>query len=215
MVLWHRKPKQAMSLSFVSKSIQTVKDDGEFEEKEVENPTETTGSASLRGSSGLFDQLRKNKEQEEAEQEEFQKSITRGTLALNEDDAAHLDYLESTARQKRSAMQTETKLALEDFRMAQSERAKPKISPVSSDKILQSFESKKKISHVVVKKRKRRDRDIDLKEEETPSGEKKDTATKADDTTATNRRQQQATSLHRTPISTLLDGYSSSSDGED
>lgn len=200
-----------MSLSFVSKSIQTVKDDGEFEEKEVENPTETTGSANLRGSSGLFDQLRKNKEQEEAEQEEFQKSITRGTLALDEDDAAHLDYLESTTRQKRSAMQTETKLALEDFRTAQSDRAKPKQPAISADKTLPLFEAKGKLSHIVVKKRKRRDGDEESKEKGTLSTKNEVTA---NDATATSPAERRAIPSQGTPVSALLDGYSSTSDDE-
>lgn len=203
-----------MSLSFVSKSIQTVKDDGEFEEKEVENPTETTGSASLRASSGLFDQLRKNKEQEEAEREEFQRSITRGTLALDEDDAAHLDYLESLAKKRRSEMQTETKLALEDFRAAQSVLSNQKKSETGrvTGEVMSletSLDNRKQMPAVVVKKRKRRDTG---EETDKPSASNGSKLGAAPDATTSNPGK--PVCISKGSISSLLGEYNSSSEDE-
>jgi FAM192A/Fyv6, N-terminal domain len=213
-----------MSLSFVSTSIQTVKEDGEFEEIEVENPTEMTGSASLRASSGLFDQLRKNQDQDEAEREELQRSMTRGTLALDEDDAAHLNHLDSVERKKRSEMQTETKLALEDFRMAQSERPR-KVTKTTLDgggvkkdeapSLESSFDNKKKIlPALIVKKRRRRDADeaIDKKSRSTNKDESTDSA--ADLLVPAVDPSKPPSISQGTSISSLLGGYSSSSEDE-
>jgi hypothetical protein len=209
-----------MSLSFVSKSIQTVKDDGEFEEKEVENPTETTGSTSFRASSGLFDQLRKNKDQEEAEREEFQRSITRGTLALDEDDAAHLNYLESLEQKKRSEMQTETKLALEDFRVAQSERPKPAKTTTGGAKktndealsLESSIDNKKRIlPALIVKKKTRR---VSGQATDNTNLEPKESAAVVDQQAVADPSAPLPVPSQVASISSLLGGYSSSSDDE-
>jgi FAM192A/Fyv6, N-terminal domain len=210
-----------MSLSFVSTSIQTVKEDGEFEEKEVENPTEMTGSASLRASSGLFDQLRKNQDQDEAEREELQRSMTRGTLALDEDDAAHLNHLESVDRKRRSEMQTETKLALEDFRVAQSERPR-KITKtlnggggVKKDEapsLESSFDNKKKsFPALIVKKRRRRD--AGEATDKSPSTNKDEATVSAAALPAVDPSKPPSIS-QGTSIASLLGGYSSSSEDE-
>jgi FAM192A/Fyv6, N-terminal domain len=211
-----------MSLSFVSTSIQTVKEDGEFEEIEVENPTEMTGSASLRASSGLFDQLRKNQDQDEAEREELQRSMTRGTLALDEDDAAHLNHLESVGRKKRSEMQTETKLALEDFRMAQSERPR-KVTKTTLDgggvkkdevpSLESSFENKKKILPALIVKKRRR-RDADEATNKSPSTNKDETKDSASVLPAVLDPCKPPSISQGTSISSLLGGYSSSSEDE-
>jgi hypothetical protein len=209
-----------MSLSFVSKSIQTVKDDGEFEEKEVENPTETTGSTSLRASSGLFDQLRKNKDQEEAEREEFQRSITRGTLALDEDDAAHLNYLESLEQKKRSEMQTETQLALEDFRVAQSERSKQSKTMTGGAKktndeallLESSIDNKKRIlPALIVKKKKRR---VSGQATDNTNLEPKQSAAEVEQQAVADPSAAPPAPSQVASISSLLGGYSSSSDDE-
>jgi FAM192A/Fyv6, N-terminal domain len=72
---------------------------------------------------GLFEQLRQNQEEEEAAREEFQRSIMRGTLALDDDDAAHLQQLQAQKQAARSAQEQQTAEQLASFRTAQAERS--------------------------------------------------------------------------------------------
>lgn len=108
-----------MSLSFVSKAIQTSRDDGGYDECPVEN---ADGAASRSAVSfdhkPLFEQLRANQEQEEEERAELQRSIMRGTLALDEEDCAHLDALEKQRARERSFREQETAEELAAFRAA-------------------------------------------------------------------------------------------------
>jgi len=111
-----------MSLSFVSKAVLTAKEGGDgYEEKPIAAKTgDASGSASSYTTSRpLFEQLRANKEQEELEREEFQKSIMRGTLALDEEDCAHLDAIEKKGQAQRRAIQQQTQTELQAFRAAQ------------------------------------------------------------------------------------------------
>jgi hypothetical protein len=111
-----------MSLSFVSKAIQTTTEDGAYEETEII----AGGSASSTGfnisNQPLFEQLRANQEQAEAEREEQQIATVRGTLALDEEDAAHLASLERMRKMEESRKRQQTQLELERFRTAQAER---------------------------------------------------------------------------------------------
>lgn len=108
-----------MSLSFVSKSVLTATSDG-YEEKPIEGKeTEGGTSSSMPAARPLFDQLRSNKEEEEQEREEFQKSIMRGTLALDEEDCAHLDALQKQKQEQAQEIQRQTQSELESFRAAQ------------------------------------------------------------------------------------------------
>lgn len=186
-----------MSLSFVSKTIQTANENGEFEEKPVENESETGVNRHQASSSGLFDQLRKNKDQEEAEREEFQRSIMRGTLTLNEEDAAHLDFLAKQKEKERTEMRNSTELALADFRSAQSERA-TKPQPKKMGDSFKASEVKSVIApavpNILVKKRKR----VQAPEAEEGSAKPNEDATKP----------------AKKCIANLLSGYSSSSDEE-
>jgi len=112
-----------MSLSFVSKAIQTTTEDGTFEEKAIENPEGETAGTSMTGSGqNLYDQLRKNKEDADEEREEFQRSIMRGTLALDDDDAAHLEQLNKKRWEERARTQQQTATELAAFRAARADR---------------------------------------------------------------------------------------------
>lgn len=111
-----------MSLSFVSKTVQTCTQDGNFEEKAIENKETSDGSTHK----PLFEQLRANQEQEEAERQEYQQSIMRGTLALDEEDCAHLDALQKQREEQQTAVQKQTQDELQAFRAAQADRLEQK-----------------------------------------------------------------------------------------
>lgn len=112
-----------MSLSFVTKAIQTTAADGTFEEQAVENDDDKKQGTMRSGNAvGLFDQLRQNKDEEEAARLEFQRSIMRGTLALDEDDAAHLQELQRQKEAESKAQMRYTETQLASFRAAQAER---------------------------------------------------------------------------------------------
>ena len=112
-----------MSLSFVTKAIQTTAADGTFEEQAVETDDDKKQGTTRSGNGiGLFDQLRQNKDEEEAARLEFQRSIMRGTLALDEDDAAHLQELQRQKEAESAAQVRYTETQLASFRAAQAER---------------------------------------------------------------------------------------------
>lgn len=111
-----------MSLSFVSKAVLTANSDGTgFEETAIEGG-ETEGSSSVSGggyAKPLFEQLRANKDQEDEERDEFQKSMMRGTLALDEEDCAHLDAVRKQRQERDNLIHREMQSELEAFRAAQ------------------------------------------------------------------------------------------------
>jgi hypothetical protein len=112
-----------MSLSFVSKSIQTTTEDGSFVEKPIEGaePEGGEGGAALVDRRPLFEQLRENRERDEAEAEEQRLSLMRGTLALDEEDAAHLDSLRRQREREEREREHETAQELAAFRAARAE----------------------------------------------------------------------------------------------
>jgi FAM192A/Fyv6, N-terminal domain len=113
-----------MSLSFVSKSIQTTTEDGSFVEKPVEGSADDDGGGA--SSSGdhrpLFEQLRQNQEQRDAEEEEYQRSMMRGTLALDEEDEAHLVGLRRQREREEMELRQKTDQELAAFRAARLDR---------------------------------------------------------------------------------------------
>lgn len=117
-----------MSLSFVSKAIQTTAEDGTFEEHPVVNNDDHSidrGRSNVTGggmNGSLFDQIRQNQDDAEAEREEFQRSLMRGTLALDEDDAAHLDHLNQRRLEELKRKEEQTAIELASFRAAQADR---------------------------------------------------------------------------------------------
>mmetsp|Transcript_18400 Transcript_18400/g.26111 ORF Transcript_18400/g.26111 Transcript_18400/m.26111 type:complete len:241 (-) Transcript_18400:453-1175(-) len=92
-----------MSLSFVKSAVLSSTDGISHNEETTLHNSEAT---SLRNSSSansashrpLFEQLRANKELQDAKDDEFQKSI-RGMQALDEEDVAHLDAVEEQRRE--------------------------------------------------------------------------------------------------------------------
>lgn len=209
-----------MSLSFVSKSIQTTREDGGFDEKEIANSSETSGGTAVTGGGKpLFEQLRQNKEQEDAEREELQRSMMRGTLALDEDDAAHLEQLNQQRVQRESEKHQQTQQELASFRAAQADRFEKqhqrndnddgnrKEEAVVFDKT-QKPAKKPAFGPTILKKRKRRP---DETQAEKPSNVDK-TVTKKDDKQESSVEPKGETSG---ALSSLLTGYSSSSDEEE
>lgn len=222
-----------MSLSFVTKAIQTTTADGVFEEKPVAHADDGTAGRSSRseggGSGGLFAQLRQNQDEAEAERDEFQRSIMRGTLALDEDDAAHLDHLYRQKQAELTAKQQQTEAQIATFRAAQADRFERQNEvkfdgetgvPASNsmvDQALAPKESKPSFAPTIIKKRRRRltqpgDNEIGKATE----------AVEADATITLKRKTvgpchtiELAMDVHDAPtggLSSLLAGYSSSSD---
>lgn len=112
---------QTMSLSFVSKTIQTSRDDGGYDETPVEGSD--VGSSYKEPQKPLFEQLRANKEQEEAERAEQQISMMRGTLALDAEDCAHLEALRKQKLEEETERQREAAEEIAAFKTAQADRA--------------------------------------------------------------------------------------------
>lgn len=225
-----------MSLSFVSKAIQTTTEDGTFEEKPVENPEDETAGASMTGSGqNLYDQLRKNKEDADAEREEFQRSIMRGTLALDDDDAAHLEQLNKKRLEQRARTQQQTAAELAAFRAARADRQhnnNPQEQQQKQDTSEKSFDvqafakegstaelsSEKKLVPTFIKKKRKR------------IGDEATTSAKIEPSNKSNKPGEQDESFDAKQsasediekkneqgqgISSLLAGYSSSSDDEE
>jgi hypothetical protein len=113
-----------MSLSFVSKTIQTSRDDGGFDEKPVESSVhKNVGESSYnQAQKPLFEQLRANQEKDDEERAEAQRSLMRGSLTLDVDDCAHLDGIQKQLMEKKATQKRETENELAIFRAAQAER---------------------------------------------------------------------------------------------
>jgi FAM192A/Fyv6, N-terminal domain len=100
-----------MSLSFVSSAILTSTD-GVSHNEETEVSTKKVDSFRKNGGScqkSLFEQLRSNQDEEDATRMESELSRIRGTLALNEDDVAHLNAV----HQARLTVEQQRRLELE------------------------------------------------------------------------------------------------------
>lgn len=109
-----------MSLSFVSKSIQTSRDDGGYDEKPIENSnTNDDDVSSSTFQKPLYEQLRENQDKYELEQEEEKIRMMRGTLALDDDDAYHLEVIQQQKEQLERKKLLETQNEMDAFKMAQ------------------------------------------------------------------------------------------------
>jgi FAM192A/Fyv6, N-terminal domain len=108
-----------MSLSFVSKSVQTARDDGGYDEKPIENGLEISGTMTTTYQKPLFEQLRDRQEREELEREEEKVRMMRSTLALDEEDAAHLQLIHEQQIQSAYEKQIQTQSEINEFRAAQ------------------------------------------------------------------------------------------------
>ena len=215
-----------MNLSFVSKAIQTTAEDGTFEEKPVENSESGMAGTSITGSGqGLFEQLRKNQEDADAEREEFQQSIMRGTLALDEEDAAHLEQLNKKRQEELAWKQQQTSAELASFRAAQAERQHQPERPDNhttrsfdlnfETKVSASPLEKKFVPNFIKKKRKRVEDGSEANQtnEPTASNCKQDEhrIAKISETNEPGKDTEQ----NEGGITSLLAGYSSSDDEED
>ena len=214
-----------MNLSFVSKAIQTTAEDGTFEEKPVENSESGMAGTSITGSGqGLFEQLRKNQEDADAEREEFQQSIMRGTLALDEEDAAHLEQLNRKRQEELARKQQQTSAELASFRAAQAERQHQPERPdnhttrsfdlIFETKVSASPLEKKFVPNFIKKKRKRvEDGEANQTNEPAASNCKQDEhrIAKISETNEPGKDTEQ----NEGGITSLLAGYSSSDDEED
>ena len=208
-----------MSLSFVSKSVQTTTEDGGFVEQAIEgasNEKEATGVHKP-----LFEQLRANKEQEEAEREEYQKALMRGTLALDEEDAAHLESLRRKEKEQQDEVHRRTEEELAAFRAARADRSEGVVqqeteSAFTSENAVVAEETKvvaakpKLTAPQIRIKRKRRK--LEINEEDADKKQKS-----CDDNSSTNAETANSQSAEKeeskeTALGSLLTGYGSSSD---
>lgn len=205
-----------MSLSFVSKAVQTIKEDGGYEEQPIEGADD--GASKSASAEPLFEQLRANKEKEEAEREEFQRSVMRGTLALDEEDCAHLDQLQQQKIKQEVLIQQQTQQELAAFRAARAERLEKeetgrqiieiggRMLPEKNDTDGPLIQVKSVKPPIVVKKRRRRDEkeavdEITQNRQIDVSGKKQ-------------RLSSDAKSEPQASLGGLLSGYGSSSDSE-
>mmetsp|Transcript_22607 Transcript_22607/g.34149 ORF Transcript_22607/g.34149 Transcript_22607/m.34149 type:complete len:205 (+) Transcript_22607:123-737(+) len=112
-----------MSLSFVSSAVLTSTDgvshnqEKELESKELEAVRKNAGRTK-----SLFEQLRSNKEAEEEKEAEQRLAIMRGTMALDEEDVAHLNALERSKLETEERIKTELNQELALFRAAKEDR---------------------------------------------------------------------------------------------
>jgi hypothetical protein len=116
-----------MSLSFVSKTVQTSTSDGGFEEKAIESADGAEDTSGKTVQKPLFEQLRHNKDTNDEEREEYQRTLMRGTLALDEEDCAHFSALERQKSEKESRVHQETQDGLAAFRAAQADRLEQQV----------------------------------------------------------------------------------------
>jgi hypothetical protein len=118
-----RRIRNTMSLSFVSSAVLSSTDGvSHNEEKSIESK-EVKALRNKQEHKPLFEQLRNNREEEDAAREEFQRTMMRGTRALNEEDCAHLDAIqrEKEMREQKVRSQEDEEIAL--FRAAKADRA--------------------------------------------------------------------------------------------
>lgn len=199
-----------MSLSFVSKTIQTSRADGGYDEKPVEG-SEGGQSSYKESHKPLFEQLRANKEQEEAERAEQQIAMMRGTLALDDEDCAHLESLRKQKLQEEAERQQEAAEEIAAFRAAQADRLGNQSSSEDMEP-LKSLHSKRqvetankrdaqsnnKLPKIIVKRRRRDTEEAETKQNESVKQEVED-----------------ASKDQTSGIGGLLSGYGSSSDEDD
>ena len=122
-----------MSLSFVSSAVLSSSDGvSHNEEKTIENREVQAVRARGNLQKPLFEQLRDNQQKAEDAEAEFQKSIVRGTLALNEEDAAHLDALRKQKEQQQQEKQSRIEQELALFRAAKADRAEGQVVVVET-----------------------------------------------------------------------------------
>lgn len=195
-----------MSLSFVSKTIQTSRADGGYDETPVEG-SEVGQSAHKESHRPLFEQLHANKEQEEAERAEQQIAMMRGTLALDDEDCAHLESLRKQKLQQETERQQEAAEEMAAFQAAQADRLG---NQALSDDDFETLKAhSKRSADTATKKETQRNNNspkiiVKRRKRDTPGTIKKETVTLSEDAAKDNNG-----------IGGLLSGYGSSSDEDD
>jgi hypothetical protein len=112
-----------MSLSFVASAVLSSTDGiSHNEETEIENKEVDAVRKNASSSKSLFEQLRENQDTEEEKKAEMQQKIMRGTMALDEEDVAHLDALQKSKNESELKNRTELEQELAMFRAAKEER---------------------------------------------------------------------------------------------
>jgi FAM192A/Fyv6, N-terminal domain len=115
-----------MSLSFVSKSIQTTRNDGGYDEEPIEDNGKSDGTTNHTANNNytkpLFEQIRENQERDDQEREDEKIRIMRGTLALDDEDAAHLQSIQQRKEQIEYETLQRTQYEMDAFRVAQAHR---------------------------------------------------------------------------------------------
>jgi hypothetical protein len=108
-----------MSLSFVSSAVLKSTDGvSHNEETPIESPEVLALQRKQQQARPLFEQLRSSQEEEEAARLEFQRSIMRGTRALDEEDVAHLDAVANQRMEREWKHQQEVQQEVAVFRAA-------------------------------------------------------------------------------------------------
>lgn len=210
-----------MSLSFVSKSVQTSTEDGKFVEEAIEGAS--TANETTEVHKPLFEQLRANQEQQDAEQAEYQQALMRGTLALDEEDAAHLDSLRRKQQEHDAEVNRQTEEELAAFRAARADRSeasnelKQPSVPVAStalgsqpEQTVEQNTAKPKLAPQIIIKRKRR-----KTENDDVGADKKSKASSSKDEDSKKKEESQQSAKSETKqaaLGSLLTGYGSSSD---
>ena len=206
-----------MSLSFVSKSVLTARDDGGFDERAIENSESGNDNSKEGTSQSLFEQLRANQEQADAEREEQQKAIMRGTVELNEEDRAHLDALERQKRQAEQEQRQEQEDALAAFRAARAEQNETDAHVNDSDNLERAARSTKPAvvpkkpaaaPAIVIRKKKRK-----TEGDSASNNNKKEKVEASESVTTSNT--QSTSSPPASGLGDLFSGYGSSSDEDE
>lgn len=196
----------------------TAREGGDgYEEKPIESKDGDSATSSRHTTSQpLFEQLRANKEKEEAEREDFQRSVMRGTLALDEEDCAHLDAIQRQRQEREQMIQKQTDDELAAFRTArelrrieqENEDDKGDVQEISkpqtAGKIAAALEkpaaNKPKFPQIVLRKRRKSEED-----------DKKDTEPKKTKSDEANEMKKTSTSRG---LDDLFTGYGSDSDSD-
>jgi len=126
-----------MSLNFVSSSVLSSTDGITHNtETPIENPTSTQNgfsrSSSNYSTSTLFEQLRKNQQDEQDQYDEVTKAM-RGTRTLDDEDVAHLESVENANLERERLLQRKEDEELQVFRAAKLEKEMITTSEVLSN----------------------------------------------------------------------------------
>jgi hypothetical protein len=114
-----------MSLSFVSSAVLSSTDgvshneETEVTSKELDAVRKNAAGGS---SKSLFDQLRSNQDEQAEERAEAERARMRGTLALDEDDVAHLNALMRSKEESELQRKVEMEQEMALYRAAREER---------------------------------------------------------------------------------------------